>query len=67
MLSETAANEVIVALKARLKQKRDKHYQEMRDAITRASECQHWLNELDREIRQQQRFEPVAEQGADNE
>lgn len=59
MLSETAANEVFIALKARLKHKRDKHYQEMRDATTRASECQHWLDELDREMRQQQHFEPA--------
>ena len=67
MLGAQSANEVLIALKAKLKCERDKHFHEVREASTKAAECVFWLEELDRLTRQQERFQPakVAEQGAE--
>ena len=64
VLNEISANEVIIAVKARLKHKRDEYFRETREAAVRAQVCVDWLDVLDHEIRQQEKFHPVVEGSA---
>ena len=56
MDSKIAANEVIIAMKAKLKYKKDEYFRQSREAGIKAQECVDWLDVLDNEIRQQERF-----------
>lgn len=58
MDNKIAANEVIAAMKAKLKYKRDTYFRESSEAAIKAQECVAWLDVLDHEIRQQERVLP---------
>ncbi len=48
-------------MKVRLKYKREQYFRESREAAIKAQECVNWLDVLDRETRQQERFLPKGD------